>query len=162
MGLNTFDSGSGIEWPRSHGITAAIEDRIMERAFDKVARDRLNPRGLEHGTPLRGAGPAFSDSVKTFLSLMIQSNETPTMKLVVAATGTSARSFQRQLAEERTNFSELLAEVRRQETLKRVKESNVTIAAIATDLGYADQASFTRAFRRWTGVPPGQFRERAH
>jgi len=153
--------GDRVAGTRSRGITAVIDDRIMERAFDKVGRDRLNPRKLDHRTPLRG-GEAFSESVKFFLGLMIESNQAPTMKQVVAAAGTSARSFQRQLEEEGTSFSELLADVRRNETLKRLKERNVTIAAIATDLGYADQASFTRAFRRWTGSPPGQFRERTN
>ena len=99
--------------------------------------------------------------MKSLLGLMIESDEATTMKRVVAAAGTSARTFQRQLEEEGTSFSELLADVRRSETLRRLKEQNVTIAAIATDLGYSDPASFTRAFRRWTGSPPSQFRARA-
>ena len=56
----------------------------------------------------------------------------------------SARTFQRQLKEEGASFSDLLADVRRSETLKRLTERNLTIAAIATDLGYSDQAAFTR------------------
>ena len=129
----------------------------MERAFSKVARDRLNPRALDSGASLRG-GETFSDSVKAFLNLMIENDEAPSMKRVVAAAGMSARTFQRQLKEEGASFSDLLADVRRSETLKRLKEQNLTIAAIATDLGYSDQATFTRAFRRWTGVPPSRFR----
>jgi AraC-like DNA-binding protein len=62
------------------------------------------------------------------------------------------------LNEEGAIFSDLLADVRRSGTLKRLKERNLTIAAIASDLGYSDQAAFTRAFRRWTGVPPSRFR----
>jgi AraC-like DNA-binding protein len=84
------------------------------------------------------------------------------MKRVVAAAGMSARTFQRQLGQEGASFSELLAGVRRTATLKRLKERNVTIAAIATDLGYCDQATFTRAFRRWTGIPPSEFRSKAN
>ena len=96
--------------------------------------------------------------MKAFLNLMIENDETPNMKRVVAAAGMSARSFQRQLKEEGASFSDLLADIRRSETLKRLKEQNLTIAAIASDLGYSDQATFTRAFRRWTGVPPSRFR----
>ena len=132
----------------------------MERAFSKVARDRLNPRELDGTASLRG-GETFSNSVKSLLGLMIESDEAPTMKRIVAAAGTSARTFQRQLEEEGTNFSELLVDVRRSETLKRLKERNLTIASIATDLGYSDQATFTRAFRRWTGIPPSRFRAAA-
>ena len=142
------------------GITVVIEDRVMERAFSKVARDRLNPRALDSGASLRG-GETFSDSVKAFLNLMVEAGEAPSMKRVVAAAGMSPRTFQRQLKEEGASFSDLLADVRRSETLKRLTERNLTIAAIATDLGYSDQAAFTRAFRRWTGVPPSWFRAAA-
>ena len=152
--------GDRVIETKSRGITVQIDDRVMERAFSKVARDRLNPRALESGASLRG-GETFSDSVRAFLSLMIENDEGPSIKRVVAAAGMSARTFQRQLNEEGASFSELLAEVRRSETLKRLKERNVTIAAIATDLGYSDQATFTRAFRRWTGVPPSWFRATA-
>ena len=129
----------------------------MERAFGKMARDRLNPRALDSGPSLRG-GETFSDSVKAFLNLMVENDEALNMKRVVAAAGMSARTFQRQLKEEGASFSDLLADVRQSETLKRLKERNLTIAAIATDLGYSDQAAFTRAFRRWTGVSPSRFR----
>ena len=95
--------GDRVAATRSRGITVLIENRIMEGAFSKVARDRLNPRALDGRASLRG-GEAFSDSVKAFLNLMIGNDETPSMKQVVAAAGTSARTFQRQLEEEGTSF----------------------------------------------------------
>ena len=152
--------GDRVIETKSRGITVVIEDQVMEHAFNKVARDRLNPRALDRGASLRG-GETFSDSVKAFLSVMVENDESPSMKRVVAAAGMSPRTFQRQLKEEGASFSDLLADVRRSETLKRLKERNLTIAAIATDLGYSDQAAFTRAFRRWTGVPPSRFRATA-
>jgi AraC-like DNA-binding protein len=99
--------------------------------------------------------------VKAFLNLIVENDEPLNMKRVVAAAGMSARTFQRQLSKEGASFSDLLADVRRNETLERLKVRNVTIAAIATDLGYTDPATFTRAFRRWTGVPPSRFRAAA-
>ena len=103
---------------------------------------------------LRCAAARRLGLVKAFLNLMVENDEALNMKRVVAAAGMSARTFQRQLKEEGASFSDLLADVRQSETLKRLKERNLTIAAIATDLGYSDQAAFTRAFRRWTGVSP--------
>jgi AraC-like DNA-binding protein len=152
--------GDRVIEAESRGITLLIEDRVMERAFGKVARDRLNPRALDSGASLRG-GETFSDSVKAFINLMMENDEALNMNRVVAAAGMSSRTFQRQLKEEGASFSDLLADVRRSETLKRLKARNVTIAAIATDLGYFDQATFTRAFRRWTGVSPSRFRATA-
>jgi hypothetical protein len=51
----------------------------MERAFSKVGRDRLDPRALNGGIPLRGRD-TYTDSVKAFLGVMIESDETPNMK----------------------------------------------------------------------------------
>ena len=151
--------GERVFETKSRGFTAMIDDRIMNRPFSTVARHRLNPRGVTGVVSLRGDG-TLAGSVRSLLVSMIECDQAPTMKRVVAAAGTSARTFQRQLDVEGMSFSELLAEVRRSETLRRLNEGNNTIASIAADLGYSDQASFTRAFRRWTGSPPGQFRGR--
>jgi AraC-like DNA-binding protein len=151
--------GDRVFATRSRGFTAVVDEHIVHRPFASIARDRLNARALPDAMPLRGDG-TLAGSVKTLLVSMLDADDPPTMKRVVAATGTSARTFQRQLDNEGTNFSDLLAEVRHSETLRRLNERNSSIAAIAADLGYADQASFTRAFRRWAGSPPSQFRSR--
>jgi AraC-like DNA-binding protein len=152
--------GERVFETRSRAFTAVIDDRIMHRPFSTVARDRLNPRAVTGTVCLRGDG-TLASSVRSLLISMIECDQAPTMKRVVAAAGISARTFQRQLDVEGMSFSKLLAEVRRSETLRRLDEGDTTIASIAADLGYSDQASFTRAFRRWTGSPPGQFRARA-
>jgi AraC-like DNA-binding protein len=144
---------------KARGFTAVIDERIVHRPFGNIARNRLSPRGLSNAMSLRGDG-TLAGSVRALLVTMLDADEPPTMRRVVAAAGTSARTFQRQLDAEGTNFSDLLAEVRRSETLRRLGQRGSRIAAIAADLGYADQASFTRAFRRWTGSPPSQFRSK--
>jgi hypothetical protein len=58
--------GDRVIETKSRGITVAIEDRVMERAFSKVARDRLNPRALNSSASLRGGetfgfGESFSE-----------------------------------------------------------------------------------------------------
>ena len=151
--------GDCVVETKARGFTAVIDERIVSQPFSRHGRDRVNPRRVVDALALRGDG-TLSGSVKFVLASMIASEETPNMKRVIAAAGISARSLQRQLDAEGTTFSELLAEVRRFETLKRLNEQNKTIAAIAVGLGYSDQASFTRAFRRWTGTSPGQFRAR--
>lgn len=39
-----------------------------------------------------------------------------------------------------------------------LRERDLSLAEVAFLLGFADQSTFTRAFRRWTGVAPGAFR----
>ncbi len=152
--------GERVVATTAHGITMTIDASIMERRFSKAARERLNPRSLADTQSLRSAG-ALTHSVAAFLALMIQGDQVPTIQRVAAAAGTSVRSFQRQLEADGTSFSKQLAEARRSETLKRLQQQELTIASIAATLGYSDQATFTRAFRRWTGAAPGQYRERS-
>jgi AraC-like DNA-binding protein len=134
-----------------------VDERVMHRPFSRVARSRVCARPLVDAQPLRGDG-TLSGSVRAFIQLMIEAEQTPTLSRVVGAAGISARNLQRQLEAGGTSFSELLADTRRSETLHRLGDHGRTIASIAAGLGYSDQASFTRAFRRWTGSPPGQFR----
>jgi len=162
LGIRHLQSrfGNKVVEGRSRGLAVVIDEGVMHRTFSRVARSRLGGRALVDAQPLRGDGTT-SGSVRTFIHLMIEAEQTPNFNRVVAAAGISARTFQRQLEAEGTNFSELLADTRRSETLSRLGDRGRTIASIAAGLGYSDQASFTRAFRRWTGSPPGQFRGRS-
>ena len=97
--------GDNVVEGRSRGLAVVVDERIMHRPFGSVARSRLGPRALVDAEPLRGDG-TLSGSVRTFLQLMIEADQTPTLSRVVAAAGTSKRSLQRQLEAEGTNFSE--------------------------------------------------------
>lgn len=70
----------------------------------------------------------------------------------------SPRTLKRRLAEQGTTFSELIDRARRQKALALLSDRRLTLDAIAEQLGYSDTANFTRAFRRWTGMPPGEAR----
>jgi AraC-like DNA-binding protein len=68
--------------------------------------------------------------------------------------------LRRQLAREGTSFRSLLDEVRMAFAEEFLSNRAMTIEEIAARLGYSEAASFTRAFARWRGVPPGKFRAR--
>lgn len=73
----------------------------------------------------------------------------------------SSRTLKRRLAEEGTSFRAVLDEARRAKAEELLRAPSRTLEAIASELGYADVASFSRAFRRWTGLAPGAWRKRA-
>jgi AraC-like DNA-binding protein len=71
----------------------------------------------------------------------------------------SARNLQMQLAEEGTSYKELLNRARQNLACNYLQQGRYSIKEIAFLLGFADAATFTRAFRRWTGQSPGRFAE---
>jgi len=68
------------------------------------------------------------------------------------------RTFNRRLKAEGAAFNTLLAESRYNVALQLLRDTQVKIRDIAFLLGYADTASFNRAFRRWSGTTATQWR----
>jgi AraC-like DNA-binding protein len=77
---------------------------------------------------------------------------------IASSLNMSPRSLQRHLADEKHSFSSLLNETREELANLYIRNSIMSINEISYLLGFAEPASFTRAFRRWTGVSPSQFR----
>ena len=65
----------------------------------------------------------------------------------------------RSLTSEATSYRDLIAEARRTRA-ERMLAGSAAIETIAQQLGYAETASFTHAFIRWTGLPPSEFRRK--
>ena len=72
--------------------------------------------------------------------------------------GLASRTLQRQLAEENLTYRDIVQKMRMERAVDLLRESFETITSIAYSLGYSDVASFTRAFRQWTGLPPSHYR----
>ena len=74
----------------------------------------------------------------------------------------STRTLQRRLSDWGFSFEEIVDDVRRVEAIRRVTTGDGTAIEIAFMLGYSDQAHFSRAFRRWTGLSPRKYAARAY
>jgi AraC-like DNA-binding protein len=70
----------------------------------------------------------------------------------------SVRNLHRKLAEENTSFKVLLDTIRH-DLSRRYLKNNMSISDITYSLGFVDQSSFSRAFKRWTGQSPSQYRK---
>lgn len=73
--------------------------------------------------------------------------------------GMSSRYLRQQLAEENTSFREISNEIRLSYADLYLCDTPMPISEIACKLGFGDQASFTRAYRSWTGKTPGEIRK---
>jgi AraC-like DNA-binding protein len=75
--------------------------------------------------------------------------------------GTSARTLQRRLEEEGHDYTALREELREELARSWLGQPHLSLDEIALMLGYSDATAFGRAFRRWTGRPPGEWRTAA-
>lgn len=80
-------------------------------------------------------------------------------KRVAAALGVSNRTLVRKLANCRVNYHQLIEGARFSTSRTLMRETNLPITEIAAALGYNEVSSFTRAFRRWSGISPSQWRK---
>lgn len=75
-----------------------------------------------------------------------------------ALVGVSARTLQRILTRSGTSFRTVLEQARFEQGREMLKDTATPVSEIARSLGYDSPASFSRAFQRWAGVSPRQFR----
>jgi AraC-like DNA-binding protein len=85
-------------------------------------------------------------------------NPEMSVPFIAASIGTSARTLQRRLAERDVSFSRLVQAVRFRNSQRLLREPELPLTEIAKRLGYTDPANFIRAFKRWAGSGPSEFR----
>jgi len=83
----------------------------------------------------------------------------PGQQQIAAALHVSNRTLQRKLREEGTSFKELLKDTRMQLARKYLRSPGRSVVETAYLLGFSEPSTFSRAFKRWTGVAPAQYRE---
>lgn len=127
----------------------AVSNPEVLRAIDAVAErylDKLNPH-------------AVVTSVRRLLSQLMSSGKADQGE-VARRMNVSASTLQRQLRAEGTSFRAVLDGTRRGLAEVYLQEGDLSHAEIAYLLGFADQSSFSRAYRRWAGTTPRAFRSK--
>lgn len=84
---------------------------------------------------------------------------THSMTSMAQALNIHPRRLRRQLKRENQTFQKLREEHRQIVAIDLLMKTNLQIANIAERLGYSEAACFTRAFKRWTGKSPKQYRQ---
>jgi AraC-like DNA-binding protein len=84
----------------------------------------------------------------------------PTMGQVAQRLGITDRTLGRHLERQGLSFRQVIDECRHQEACTMLREGRHSVDGIAARLGYSDPANFSRAFRRWAGCTPTQYRDR--
>jgi AraC-like DNA-binding protein len=99
----------------------------------------------------------FTNKIRRLL--MISENDQHTLSAVAKRLNLTSRTLHRHLILEETSFKQILAEVKL--TLaKQYLSKGWQVTQVAYQLGYSDIANFRRAFKRWQGQSPSEFRQR--
>jgi len=85
----------------------------------------------------------------------------PSLESIAKQLAMSPRTLQRRLRDERVLFNHLLDETRFQAAKSYLAQRDVAATEVAYLLGFAEQSSLNRAFKRWSGQTPTEYRRRA-
>ncbi|MCG8315096.1 MAG: AraC family transcriptional regulator [Pseudomonadales bacterium] len=100
----------------------------------------------------------IADEVEQFLLHKLEDNK-PTINQVADHFGINERTLRRKLENQETSFSELLSKVQCKYAKSLLNESHIPIEEIAARLQFSEPSAFYRAFKRWTGLTPAEYRE---
>ena len=136
-------------------LDRAACDRRLKGANPELARanDLIAAEAIQRWDQSRVA-----DRVRVLLINRLPTGA-PSPTETARALGTSTRALQRRLALEGTSYARLVDDTRRELAAAYLREARYSITDIAYLLGFSGTASFTRAFRRWTGEAPSGYRD---
>lgn len=97
------------------------------------------------------------ESVSNRLRFGIESR--PSQRDLAGMVNVSDRTLRRRLVEQDTTYRELRDHTRHERARDLLVHSDMTVAQVAALVGYSDARAFRRAFKRWTGVLPAQYRD---
>ena len=141
-------------------------------AFDAAWLQRPLARAAESLQPFLDAAPAnlmrthlaaprAAEQVRSQLQMQGDADRfSRTLQSVASTLGVSPRSLRRRLQLEGCSYYDLKDAMRRDLALNWVANSDISLVEVGDRLGFADASTFHRAFKRWTGAAPGNFRRR--
>ncbi|WP_430459553.1 AraC family transcriptional regulator [Thalassolituus sp. LLYu03] len=100
---------------------------------------------------------SWRERVRNSVQALLEQGE-PTLADVAGLLTVSERSLRRHLQQENTSFRECLTEVRSALAAFYLTDTDHNLTEISLRLGFSDSANFSKAFQRWYGLAPGQYR----
>lgn len=102
---------------------------------------------------------ALSQQVQTLLAAALRSGEAqPTQEELATDLGMSLSTFRRTLQNEGQSYRKLREDVSREVAAELLQRHNLSVGAIATQLGFSDAGAFRRAFKKWHRQSPTDWR----
>ena len=121
------------------GLCAVLERQVVDLAERLPRVNTLRERAREVVAKQLAGGAPTADSLAKRLHM-------------------SRRSLQRHLRSDGTSHRALVTALRRELAERYLSERRLAIAEVAFLLGFSEASAFHRAFKRWTGATPSEYR----
>lgn len=181
-------SRSELRLATAHSVRARPEDPAWRAEVERylgcvpvygARHTRLTFSHADWARPLVGANPrlratleahalelareaslarSFGAKVRAEIAQLLREGE-PRVADVAQRLGMTARTLQRRLQDEELGFTTLVDEARLDLARRYLADESLTIAEVSFALGYSEPSAFTRAFKRWSGSAPAEYRE---
>ena len=142
----TYDATDNeVEFP-AHVLVKSLRgaNEYLFRYFDRQLEERTEGASRLRHSVMRDIAAKLHEG-------------SPSAAVIAKSIGCSARTLQRKLLSEGTSLRELIDEVRQARAMSLLG-TEISLTEVAFLLGYAEMTNFSRAFRRWTGRNPTEWR----
>lgn len=131
-----------------------VEDKIF--SSDYALLRILMAHAEEKSAKIVGQ-KGFASIVKQSVVKLVKP-EFPSIEMVAAHLNISLRTMQRRLKEEGITYKVLIDDLRKEFAITYLNRDDLSISDIAYLLSYSELSTFTRSFKRWTGMSPKAYR----
>jgi AraC-like DNA-binding protein len=134
---------------------------VTQMTFDAEWLSRVAVRPLTNARGDLRHDSSESDLAARVRALLTSQNlaERPSAPAIASALGLHPRTLNRLLGRTGTGFSRMLGDARYETAQRMLNDPGIPVLSIAWSLGYADASAFSRAFRRWSGMTPSDWRK---
>jgi AraC-like DNA-binding protein len=106
---------------------------------------------------VRENGGSAAEQVRRILELGL-GGDWPSSEQVAARLSVSLQHLRRRLREEGTSFGQIREQILKDAAIASLTRGDEPVSELSARLGFSEPSAFRRAFRRWTGRPPGAYR----
>lgn len=100
-----------------------------------------------------------ADRIRRLLRTSLHDDELPALEEVARSLSMTPQTLSRRLREEGRGFQALKDDLRRDAAVELLQRPDLTLLDVAGRLGFSEASTFHRAFKKWTGVAPGAYRQ---
>lgn len=143
-----------------HSLVIAADCLILPIATHDSRESELLVARANRLAEAVSPGDSVAHRVRELLTRELQGGN-PMVENVAAQLGMHPKAMMRRLKQEGTSHSALLESLRRERAERYLRIPGLGVAQTAFLLGFSDASAFIKAFRRWFGMAPLEFRRRS-